>query len=150
MQNPLRHYPSVASLYKGVLPDGALFLDFPVFRAAFGSGETAKTFTRGEHDSAVCVLNAIGAQRVRVDTLEFGTWSEKVQQPEIFLSLFGRNRPFSRLRTHVSTGHFPTGHFPRTPLRTVCVQFVHSLRTLCAQFVHSLRTPLPTLSGGRS
>ena len=25
MQNPLRHYPSVASLYKGVLPDGALF-----------------------------------------------------------------------------------------------------------------------------
>ena len=83
MQNPLRHYSSVTSLYRGVLPDGTL-LDPPVFRAAFGSGETAKTFTRGEHDPAGCVLNAIGAQRVRADTFEFGTWSEKVQQPGIF------------------------------------------------------------------
>ena len=77
---------SVTPLYRGVLPDGTLS-DLPVFRAAFGSGETAKTFTRGEHDPAVCVLNAIGAQRVRVDTFEFCTWSEKVQQPEIFYPL---------------------------------------------------------------
>ena len=94
MQNPLRHYPSVTTprsrpYIRGFLPDGALFLDLLVFRAAFGSGETAKTFTRGKHDPAVCVLNAVGAQRVRAGTLEFCTWSEKVQQPEIFLPLFG-------------------------------------------------------------
>ena len=32
----------------------------------------------------MCVLNAIGAQRVRADNLEFLTWNENVQQPEIF------------------------------------------------------------------
>ena len=83
MQNPLRHYPSPVSLYGGALPDGTL-LDLPVFGAVFPPGELAKSFTRGENDPAVSVLNAVGAQRVSADTLEFVTWSERVQQPQIF------------------------------------------------------------------
>ena len=83
MQNPLRRFPSVTSLYNNVLPDSAL-LELPVFRATFGVGKSAKTFTRGEEDPAVCVLNAIGARRVGADALEFLTWNEHVEQPEIF------------------------------------------------------------------
>ena len=83
MQNPLRRYPSVTSLYNNVLPDSTL-LELPVFWATFGVGESAKTFTRGEEDPAVGVLNAIGARRVRADTLEFLTWNEHVEQPGIF------------------------------------------------------------------
>ena len=83
MQNPLRHYPSAMSLYGGALPDGAL-LDLPVFWTPFPPGELSKTFTRGENDPAVSVLEAVGAQRVSADTLEFVTWSERVQQPQIF------------------------------------------------------------------
>ena len=116
MQNPLRHYPSVTSLYKGVLLDGTL-LDLPVFPAALGSGETAKIFTRGEDDPAVCVLNAIGAQRVRADTLEFLTWSEKVLQPEIFYP-FSDETDLFRVYAHAFR--------PDTFRPDLCVQFAHT------------------------
>ena len=83
MKNPLRRYPSDVSLYGGVLPDNTL-LDFPVFSAAFPPEALSKTFTRGENDPAVSVLNAVGAQRVSADALEFVTWNEIAQQAQIF------------------------------------------------------------------
>ena len=83
MQTPLRHYPSAVSLYGGALPDGTL-LDLPVFWAPFPPGDLSKTFTRGENDPAVSALTAVGATRVSADTLEFFTWSEKAQRPQIF------------------------------------------------------------------
>ena len=81
--NPLRHYPSATSLYGGVMPDGAL-LNLPVFEAPFPPGELAKTFTRGENDPVVSVLNAVGAQRVSADALEFLTWNEQSSRPQPF------------------------------------------------------------------
>ena len=83
MLNPLRHYPSATSLYGGAMPDGTL-LNLSVFEAPFPPGELAKTFTRGENDPAVSALNAVGAQRVRADTLEFVTWNEQIHRPQIF------------------------------------------------------------------
>ena len=83
MQNPLRHYPSAESLYSNVLPDDTL-LDLPVFSAAFPPEALSKSFTRGENDPAVSVLNAVGAQRVCADTLEFVTWNEEAQRPQFF------------------------------------------------------------------
>ena len=83
MQNPLRHYPSAESLYGNVLPDDTL-LDLPVFSAAFPPEALSKSFTRGDNDPAVSVLNAVGAQRVSADALEFVTWNEATQRPQIF------------------------------------------------------------------
>ena len=83
MQNPLRHYPSAESLYCNVLPDNTL-LDHPVFSAVFPPVALSKSFTRGDNDPAVSVLNAVGAQRVSADTMEFVTWNEAAQRPQIF------------------------------------------------------------------
>ena len=65
------------------MPDGTL-LNLPVFEAPFPPGELAKTFTRGENDPVVSVLNAVGAQRVSADALEFVTWNEQIHRPQIF------------------------------------------------------------------
>ena len=83
MKNPLRHYPSAESLYTNVLPDDTL-LDLPVFSAAFPPDALSKSFTRGDNDPAVSVLNAVGARRVSADALQFVTWNEEAQQPQIF------------------------------------------------------------------
>ena len=83
MQNPMRHYPSAESLYKNVLPDSTL-LDLPVFSSTFPPDALSTSFTRGENDPAVSVLNAVGARRVSADSLQFVTWNEEAQQPEIF------------------------------------------------------------------
>ena len=92
MQNPLRHYPSSMSLY-GILPDGAL-LEHPVFGVKFGAGEKQKSFTRGEHDPAMCVLTAIGAKRAPGESLEFCTWNDNSSQPEIFHPFSDQNGLF--------------------------------------------------------
>ena len=81
LHNPLRHYPSSVFLY-GVVPDGALLVH-PVFGVKFGAGKDQKSFTRGENDPAMCVLNAIGAKRVRGESLDFSTWNDNSTQPEI-------------------------------------------------------------------
>ena len=93
MQNPLRHYPASVSLYKNALPCSTL-LDLPVFSVPFGVGMSAKNFKRGENDPAVSALKAIGASRVRADTLSFLTWNERTQLPDTFFPFSDKDEWF--------------------------------------------------------
>ena len=73
----------------GMEPDGAL-LDLPVFSANFAAGRDAsRAFTRGENDPATRALDAIGATRVPVESIEMCTWDSSQQRLEII-------RPFSQ------------------------------------------------------
>ena len=84
----------------GAETDGAL-LNLPIFSASWGGGKEQKpgsrgekTFTRGEGDPAVCVLNAIKAKRVSGASLEFCTWKDDSTHPEVIHPFSDQNDLF--------------------------------------------------------
>ena len=64
----------------GVETDGTI-LNLPIFSANWGGTKGRKTFTRGENDPAICVLEAL--KKVSGASLAFCSWKDDSVRPEI-------------------------------------------------------------------